>query len=100
MCIYFPQYKRNHITSLYEACKTPKTVLLLFFFFFSGRWTFYQLGHQGGPKYRQTSLNKNCTGKMPTKKKKKSSYTVHYKSNPWRLSQIYNRNTRLRIVLI
>ena len=31
MCIYFPQYKRNHITSLYEACKTLKTV----FFFFS-----------------------------------------------------------------
>ena len=30
MCIYFPQYKRNHITSLYEACKTLKTV-----FFFS-----------------------------------------------------------------
>ena len=64
MYMYFPQYKRNHITSLYEACKTLKTVL----FFFNGRWTLYQLGHQGSPKYRQTSLNTNCTVRCLPKK--------------------------------
>ena len=45
MCIYFPQYKRNHITSLYEACKTLKTV----FFFFQWEVDSLPTGPSGKP---------------------------------------------------
>ena len=101
MCIYFPQYKRNHITSLYEACKIPNQ---FFFFFLIESGLFTNRAIREALNIDRCLEIKIVQVRCLPKRKKKNHIIQFIVSNPWRLSQIYiyiyNRNTRLRIALI